>query len=75
MIDRELEEQAARRIETAGETLVALQRLREQRSAETLAEFHELHARQMRQRGDLAAADRGEGRARAARHGRRRSSI
>jgi len=75
LIDRELEEQAARRIVMASETLFALRRLREHRSSETLAEFHELHARHMRQRGNLLAADRADGRARAARHGRWRSSI
>jgi hypothetical protein len=75
MIDREVEEQTARRIEMAAETLAAIRRLREERSSETIAQFHELHARHMRERGDVAAADRADRRATAARHGRWRASI
>ena len=58
---------AARQIEMARETLVAIQMLREGRTRDSLAAFHELHAQHMRELGNEQAAERAEARARAVR--------
>ena len=64
MVDRRVEQKAARRIEWARETLAGLRALREEPSRENLIAFHELHARHLRAQGQPELADRADERAR-----------
>jgi hypothetical protein len=57
------DDRVKRRLERAEETKAALTQVQRNRSAETVAALHRLHARHLREDGDLAAAARAEARA------------
>ena len=57
------EDSPARRIRHAQETLAALARVEADRSAENIAALHMLHARHLRETGDIAGAMEAEARA------------
>lgn len=57
------EDSSARRIRQARETRAALARIEADRSPENIAAYHRLHARHLRENGDLAAAAEAEARA------------
>jgi hypothetical protein len=73
LVDHEVEQTTARRIERASETLAALSALRAEPSSENVIAFHELHARHLRAQGESERADRADERARRLREGRRTS--
>jgi len=57
------EDSTARRIRQSRETQAALARIEADRSPESVAAFHRLHARHLREHGDLAGAAEAEARA------------
>jgi len=61
--DLEIERITSARIRRARETLAALDRLLRERSAESVATLHELHARHLRELGDEEGASRAHERA------------
>ena len=63
VIDGEVQRTTRLRIQRARETLAVLDRLFRERSAESIAALHELHASHLRELGDESGAARAEQRA------------
>jgi hypothetical protein len=62
-LDGEVHRITRQRIQRARETLAALDSVLRERSAESIASLHDLHARHLRELGDEAGAVRAEQRA------------
>jgi hypothetical protein len=73
MADRDVEERTQARLRRARETLAMMQVLRHEPTHKNIAEFHELHARHLRELGDSERAADVDERARAERA--RRSEL